>query len=214
MDIRKVLLWSIAVSVLTLGLASCGGGSASASAEARPQADSQPTTRQGRQQQQQPAAPPAPTIADVLEVRAGLMGLNVPCGLGIGEGSSEREAAETATRLAREGLVSAVAVQTHRFGLTYAHNVPEEARKRWEDRVALMTNAGVSNAPAHISASERGADGVFRVHTLMILDPTSYKQALENAASGNDEFNRRAQRAQLMAMMDAIIVDFNSKSKR
>jgi hypothetical protein len=139
------------------------------------------------------------------------MGLNIPCGLGIGEGANDKEAFESAMKHAREELAKSVAVQTHRFSQTYALNVAEEARVRWEDRVALMTNADISNAPIYKSSSDHGRDGVFRVFTLVILDPARYKQALENATTGNDEFNRRAQKDILMTLMDAMIADFNSK---
>jgi len=153
--------------------------------------------------------------SELEEIKRDLEDKGIPCGLGIGESNDEQIARTTSSDQARAELATSVGVQVQRLSESYAQNVNNQAKKIWEEATRQLTNEYIKGARVYKSVATFNEEtSVFKIYSLMILDPGLFKAAVTDALAREEELELRVKKDDMMAKMDANIAEYNNKYKK
>jgi len=191
----------VAVSALAL-FNSCGGKATAAPSAAQTEA------ARGFETVTTPAS-------ELEDIKRDLEAKTIPCGIGIGESTDESVARNMATDEARTEIAKSVETQVQRLSESYAQNVSGEAKKIWEEAVRQLTDQHVRGSNTYKSIVQFNRENSrYKVYSLVILDPKLFKEAITAASAGQEEFELRVKKDDMMSKLDANIAEYDSKYKK
>jgi hypothetical protein len=153
--------------------------------------------------------------SELEQLESALRGRGIPGAIGIGESPDELTARKISADEARSALARAIETQVQRLSESYAQNVDGQTKKIWEESVRQTTDVEVRGSTAFKTINQYNPRrNVFKTYTLMVLNPTVYKQAVSTAMSQQEELELIVKKDDMMKRLDIAIEEFNSAFDR
>ncbi|MCL2219200.1 MAG: hypothetical protein FWC23_04760 [Chitinispirillia bacterium] len=139
----------------------------------------------------------------------------IPAGIGIGESTDEMVSRNVSSDEARTEVAKSIDVHVQRLSESYAQNVSGEAKKIWEEAVRQITDQHVRGSNVHTTIVQFNKEnGRYKVYSLIVLNPSLFKAALQDAMARDEEFELRVKKDEMMSKLDANIREYESKYKK
>jgi hypothetical protein len=149
------------------------------------------------------------------EIKRNLESQGIPSGIGIGESTDEQIARSVSTDEARTEIAKSIEVHVQRLSESYAQNVNGEAKRLWEEAVRQITDQHVRGTTAHRTVVQFNREnGRYKIYTLMILNPSLFKNAITEAMSRDEEFELRVKKDDMLSRLDANIAEYERRYRR
>jgi len=152
--------------------------------------------------------------AELEDIQRDLENKGTPSGIGIGQSNDLQIARNISTDNARTELAKSIDVHVQRMSEAYAQNVNNQAKKIWEEAVRQITDQHVRGTTVYKTVSTENDEGQYIIYSLVVLNPSIFKKAIEEAMASQEEFELRVKKDDMLAKMDANIAAYENKYKR
>ena len=136
---------------------------------------------------------------------------DIPCGIGIATSNDQMVARSQSEDEARTQIAESMKTMIQRYKEQYAKNISAEAQKIWEEKSTALTQQEVSGSTVYKTITQfNEAEGKYQIYSLMIMNPTLFKKAIDAATADQQEFALRAESADMQKRMDKAIEEYKT----
>lgn len=153
--------------------------------------------------------------SELEQIKTSLSEKGVLAEIGIGLSNDEMVAMTIAQDEGRKQIAVSLGTQVKRLSDQYVQNVSNEAKKIWEEKTNQVTVELLrGTTPMKSVTLFNEESGEYKIYTLMVMDPTKFKAALDQIASANEELELRVKSTDMQARLDEAVKAYQEQYGR